>query len=97
MQGVEHIGRILALAHQHHAEHRIVVVVLADQALPRQAGIGDAGQVAHQHRRAALLRDHHAADVGRRTHQADATDQELLLATLHVAATGIGAALLQRF
>ena len=52
MQGVEHVGRILALAHQHHAEHRIVIAVLADQALPGQAGVGDAGQVTHQDWRA---------------------------------------------
>ncbi|KAG0763857.1 hypothetical protein G6F22_018336 [Rhizopus arrhizus] len=51
MQGVEHVGRILALAHQHHAEHRIVVVILPDQALPRQPGVSNAGQVAYQDRR----------------------------------------------
>ncbi|VTQ76211.1 Uncharacterised protein [Stenotrophomonas maltophilia] len=96
MQGVEHVGRVLALAHQHHAEHRIVVVVLTDQALARQAGVGDVGQVTHQDRRAPALRNHHAADVGRRAHQADATDQELLLSAFHVAAARIRAALLQR-
>ncbi|KAG1082745.1 hypothetical protein G6F40_015011 [Rhizopus arrhizus] len=46
MQGVEHVGRILALAQQHHAEHRIVVDILPDQALPRQPGVSNAGQVA---------------------------------------------------
>ncbi len=96
MQGAEHVGRILALAHQHHAEHRIVIAVLADQALPWQAGIGDAGQVAHQDRRAPALLHHHVADVGGRTHQAHAADQELLLPAFHVAAACIGAALFQR-
>ena len=66
LTAVEHLGRVLALAHQHDAGDDLVVVVLADHALARHRADRHVGDVADQQRRAAVLGDDDVADVVRR-------------------------------
>ena len=93
---LEHFGRILAAAHQHHAGHDIVVVVLTGDALPRHRADRYLRDVLDKDRRAASLGDHHVANVLWACEKAYAADQVLLAALLDIAAAGIGVAALDR-
>src|SRR5690606_5569193 len=71
---IEHHGSVLALPHQHHAVDDVVALVLAGNALARDAADFHAGHVADRDRRAVARSDDHILDVFRAFQQADAAD-----------------------
>ena len=93
---LKHLRRILAFAHQHDALDDLVVVVAADETLPRHRAVVDFPDVAHEQRRAVVLGDNDRSDVGRRAQEADAANQVLLLPFLEIVAAGVGVAARQR-
>ena len=94
---LQHDRRVLALAHQHDALDDVVVVVLPDDALARHGADVDRARCRLTSIGVPLvLGDDDVADVVRRAQQADAADQELLLALLDVAAAGVRVAAAER-
>ena len=93
---LQHDGRVLVAAHQHDALHRIEIGAAADHALPRRPAVGDAGDVADEHRRAVMAGDRDDGDVVELTEQSLAANHQLLGAAFQDAAAGVVRRLLER-
>ena len=63
-----------------HGNHDVGLAVLPDDALPRHRPDGERRDVAHEHGHAVPLRDDDVEHFLRRSHEADAADEELLAA-----------------
>src|SRR5205814_1035281 len=82
--------------HQHDALDDIVIAVLSDDAEPRLITDGDDGDIAHQHRQAALLGQHGLADVIDRSDQPDSAHHRGLLADVERLSTYIDVRVVER-
>ena len=93
---LQHLGRILAFAHEDDAGDDFVVIVHPYRALPRNRADIDGGNIADQQGRPAVLSQNDVADVVGGAQQADAADQILLIALLQVTAARVRISLPQR-
>ncbi len=91
VHALQHARRIFAAQQQHGALDRVVVVVLAEDAVALLVAQLQLAEVAHEDRRAVVLGDDDVAEVVERLHQADAADDVAELAAVEHAAAGIGA------
>ncbi len=90
MKAAQGLRGVLVLQHQDDAFDGVGIVVLAHHSFALLVAERGAAEVMHQHRRAVDLGHDDGTDLGQVVDQADAADDETLVAARDAAASGIG-------
>ena len=96
VDAVDHPRRVLATQQQHRSLDRIVLAVVAENAVALLVGELEAAEIAEQHGIAVLLGDHDGAEIVERLHQADAAHDVAEIAPRDDAAAGAGVVVVDR-
>ncbi len=88
VDALEHPRRVLAAQQQHGAFDRVVLAVVAEDAVSLLVGELELAEVAQQDRRAVALGDDDGAEIVERLHHADAAHDEAQVAARDDAAAG---------